>query len=756
MLTNEDFGNTRGVDVRLDRRIGQIFNGTVSYSYASAKNTGSDPLTYINFGSRIINSLSGGNQPPPQAIAPTNESRPHSLAGAFSVNFPGDWHDGTALGTVLQNVGLFSVFRYASGTAYTKCTPASDNLGVLSGQACGIQSQFVGGYNAARLPAFKQFDIKLTKGFGLGGMDLTTYLQVDNLFNFKNVLRVFINTNDIVDNLNEERSIQSTLGNWQDEATANAIYNDATGDIDLNLVARAWLDVPITSPPQIEGGVPSCIYLRRVEERWGNGDHLFSLDEQRKIAEGALPDRVGRERLPGHRPSGAAGSRDQFLRSTGAGPVGAQVRSRLRGLRYSHRRGCTMHSRFGTRGVLLGGLLALAMAAFAPSVASAKPEPGVKRSGFRLFARSLGAFTINRVYCGISTSGEICVDSTNSSTIGGGFWPKGTGDQYVFNTGLQLAGIIGGSKPANPWGGDTTGAFFFNARGDNVHGQEVQPIYNATNPDDVASWPDAALVPSGDASEDLFYPVLRNRVSASQGDVWLMSWEGDPSTGGGRPHPMGIAVETRGMGWNYPTGNQDIVYLIYTFYNVTSLDPAVYAAIRPSMREILLEKAQAVSCAEQRRVRRRPAGRRVYDREHVRGVWRGHGRRQRRRQLLDGRAAVRAGQYLSEGLRAAEHLDLRSRHLRTALLPGRRIRGRQVPEESRPGRAQSSCSATPSTAACSAIRATPRSCSATCRATSRRGRRCPVHHGRPDALRTSATSTIRPRPTCGSSSRRRR
>jgi hypothetical protein len=251
-----------------------------------------------------------------------------------------------------------------------------------------------------------------------------------------------------------------------------------------------------------------------------------------------------------------------------------------------------MHSRFGTRGVLLGGLLALAMAAFAPSVASAKPEPGVKRSGFRLFARSLGAMTINRVYCGISTSGEICVDSTNSSTIGGGYWPKGTGDQYVFNTGLQLAGIIGGEKPSNPWGGDTTGAFFFNARGDNVHGQEVQPIYNATNPDDVASWPDAARVPSGDASQDLFFPVLQGRVSASQGDIWLMSWEGDPSTGGGRPHPMGIVVETRGMGWNYPTGNQDIVYFIYTFYNVTSLNPADYASVRPSMRDILIQKAQ--------------------------------------------------------------------------------------------------------------------------------------------------------------------
>lgn len=284
VMTNEDFGNTRGVDVRLDRRIGQIFNGTVSYSYTSAKNTGSDPLTYINFGSRIINTLSGGNQPPPQAIAPTNESRPHSLAGAFSVNFPADWHEGTTVGSILQNFGMYSVFRYASGTAYTKCTPASDNLGVTSGGACGIQSQFVGGYNAARLPAFKQFDVKFTKGFGLGGADLTAYLQVDNIFNFRNVLRVFINTNDIVDDINQERSIQSTLGGWQDEATANSIYDDATGDIDLNFAGQGVAGCANYVTTQGEGGVPSCIYLRRVEERWGNGDHNFSADEQRKVA----------------------------------------------------------------------------------------------------------------------------------------------------------------------------------------------------------------------------------------------------------------------------------------------------------------------------------------------------------------------------------------------------------------------------------------------------------------------------------------
>jgi hypothetical protein len=239
------------------------------------------------------------------------------------------------------------------------------------------------------------------------------------------------------------------------------------------------------------------------------------------------------------------------------------------------------------RSALWAGFCALALSAIVTGAAEAKPRPGNPNKGFRLFARPLGALVINRIYCGLSSSGEICVDSTNSSTIGGGFWPKGTADQYVFNSGIQVAGLIG--PDANPeWAGDTTGAQFFSPRGDNV-GEEFRPIFNASNPDDVANWPEAAKVPAGDASEELFNPLLRGRVSASQGDVWFLSWEGNPAFSAGREHPLGILIEQRGMGYNFPAGNEDILYFIYTFYNVTASDPTAYAAVRPGMREVLVE-----------------------------------------------------------------------------------------------------------------------------------------------------------------------
>src|SRR3954468_16935671 len=154
---------------------------------------------------------------------------------------------------------------------------------------------------------------------------------------------------------------------------------------------------------------------------------------------------------------------------------------------FFHLREDAMHSFLRKRNLLFTGLFALAVAAVAPSTAAAaaaKPKPGTTKTGFRLFARSLGALTINRVLCGLATTGEVCVDSTNSSTIGGGFWPKGTADQYVFNSGLQIAGIIGGEVHA--WAGATTGAFFFAPKGAPQHGEKAEPIYNSTNPDDNA------------------------------------------------------------------------------------------------------------------------------------------------------------------------------------------------------------------------------------------------------------------------------
>jgi hypothetical protein len=187
---------------------------------------------------------------------------------------------------------------------------------------------------------------------------------------------------------------------------------------------------------------------------------------------------------------------------------------------------------------------------------------------------------VNRIFCGINNIGEVCVDPTNSPVVGGGFWPKGTPDQYVFNSGLQLAGTIP-STAGFAWANDTVGAFFMDPRGDQTEGDPITLVYNSLDPGDAAGWPNGAVV----RDTAIYNSVLIGRNSISQEDLWVRTWDGNPAfTGSARTHPMGILVEERGLAWNFPTGNEDIVYFVYNFYNVTASTPTVYANLDPAIQ----------------------------------------------------------------------------------------------------------------------------------------------------------------------------
>ncbi|HKE90458.1 MAG TPA: T9SS type A sorting domain-containing protein [Gemmatimonadales bacterium] len=232
------------------------------------------------------------------------------------------------------------------------------------------------------------------------------------------------------------------------------------------------------------------------------------------------------------------------------------------------------------RAVVAAAVLA---AAVGVSPASAKPAPGrpTKRSGLNLFALTFGVMNVNRIFCGINNIGEVCVDPNNSPVVGGGFWPKGTPDQYIFNSGLQLAGTIP-SSAGFTWAGDTVGAFFMDPRGDQTEGDPITLVYNSLDAGDAAAWPNGAVV----RDTEIYNSVLINRNSVSQEDLWVRTWDGNPAfTGSARTHPMGVLVEERGLAWNYPSGNQDIIYFVYNFYNVTARNAAVYSNLDPNIKD---------------------------------------------------------------------------------------------------------------------------------------------------------------------------
>jgi hypothetical protein len=244
------------------------------------------------------------------------------------------------------------------------------------------------------------------------------------------------------------------------------------------------------------------------------------------------------------------------------------------------------------RARLLGGLLAVVLL---PALASAqeagddKYQRRARDTQFNLAASPSAVLRVNQYQCGLLSAGQTCTDVFDSPTGGGGFWPTGSPNQYMFNSGIQVVGVIpmgpgctaeskltGTAPDCFPWSGDTTGAFFMDASGLRQHGTPLTDIYDSLNPDDLENWPTAGTFPDFPFAtavvEDtsLFNDILIGRRAASQQDTWVMYWDGDPARTGGRTHPLGVTVEQRTMAWNYPAGNESVMYIIYKFTNVTN------------------------------------------------------------------------------------------------------------------------------------------------------------------------------------------
>ncbi|MEO8201459.1 MAG: TonB-dependent receptor, partial [Gemmatimonadota bacterium] len=248
--TSLGLATIKGIETRLDLRTGPL-EATVGYSYQKAESgTGTQ--------------LAG--------------SHPHGLTGIVALNVPDTWRRGSLLGSVLQNLGVYAGFRYTSGAAYTACPPESGNESVLAGETCA--GAFQGDFMGARLPSVKQLDLRLTRGFAIGGHQVMAFLDARNLLNVRNVLNVFA-VNGQTTNPSERASVLSADSNsFAIEANQNGARL-ANGDIDLsfNIAAcEGWVDVTATP------AAPNCVYLIRTEERFGDGDHIFTVSEQRRAS----------------------------------------------------------------------------------------------------------------------------------------------------------------------------------------------------------------------------------------------------------------------------------------------------------------------------------------------------------------------------------------------------------------------------------------------------------------------------------------
>lgn len=170
-----------------------------------------------------------------------------------------------ALGSALRGVSATILARAASGLSY---------LMVANSGFGGTTSGFVpfGSQQAplGHLPWSKSLDLRLAKELRAGGVRGVAYADVRNLLNLRSILSVFTETGGQTNSLYQATVLSPELATLHDEALTNGrlLANDA---VDLRPDCATWGTF---------GGPVSCVALRRVEQRFGNGDGVYDLAEQ--------------------------------------------------------------------------------------------------------------------------------------------------------------------------------------------------------------------------------------------------------------------------------------------------------------------------------------------------------------------------------------------------------------------------------------------------------------------------------------------
>jgi hypothetical protein len=177
LYQNGDYGSVEGFDLSLEkiRTAGSLVSGSVAYTYMAASgNSSTADEAYYSWGTD------------PNLTAPTTEfpldfDQRHTVTAVFDVSVPRGW-SGKAFGLGLPDAwGLTMVGTYGSGLPYSKV----DQEGNLASARNGL-----------RLPVTYTVDLRFNKNFypGKGSNFLTAFIEVDNLFDRRNVLNVYART----------------------------------------------------------------------------------------------------------------------------------------------------------------------------------------------------------------------------------------------------------------------------------------------------------------------------------------------------------------------------------------------------------------------------------------------------------------------------------------------------------------------------------------------------------------------------------
>ena len=190
MITEAEYGNVKGIEFTLTKRMSNYFAAKASYTLSVAKGTATSIRTNYEL---VTNGPPDpysptGREPRvyPQADYYLDFDRRHNASLIFDVAVPNDAGLQVYGIQPFENISLNLTTVYYTGRPYTR----EDYYG-----------NQVGEYNGARHPWFTQTDLRLSKGFKLGALgsgfkdvELALFLDVTNLFNRTAATSVYART----------------------------------------------------------------------------------------------------------------------------------------------------------------------------------------------------------------------------------------------------------------------------------------------------------------------------------------------------------------------------------------------------------------------------------------------------------------------------------------------------------------------------------------------------------------------------------
>jgi outer membrane receptor protein involved in Fe transport len=172
VLINEDFQTVKGIEVGLRRRLTSFWAFDVNYSYSQARTNAAPP-------ERERQSLSDESDPTLRREIVSEIDIPHRLntmlrfnAGEEVPDIPG--------GSILRNSSLALTLQAQSGLPYTPTLVFRGQGGAVGNSVNQLQR------NSGRGPSAVWVNLRAQKGFRVGNLVYSAFLQVDNLFDAKN------------------------------------------------------------------------------------------------------------------------------------------------------------------------------------------------------------------------------------------------------------------------------------------------------------------------------------------------------------------------------------------------------------------------------------------------------------------------------------------------------------------------------------------------------------------------------------------